>query len=86
MIQDSRWKAQVRLCTRDRQLVARGKHATIVTVAIARELAGFMGAIAREVPVTPSDDKIERIHPSTQQVPTGHRQRRRPGVVSPSAA
>jgi len=53
MIQDISWKAQVRLCKRYRQLVARGKHANIVTVAIARELAGFMWAIAREVPVTP---------------------------------
>jgi transposase len=53
IIQDISWKAQVRLCKRYRQLVARGKHANIVTVAIARELAGFMWAIAREVPVTP---------------------------------
>jgi transposase len=52
MIQDISWKAQVRLCKRYRQLVARGKHANIVTVAIARELAGCMWAIAREVPVT----------------------------------
>jgi transposase len=51
MIQDSSWKAQGRRCKRYRQLVARGKHANIVTVAIARELAGFMWAIAREVPV-----------------------------------
>jgi transposase len=86
MIQDISWKAQVRLCKRSRQLVARGKHANIVTVAIARELAGFMWAIAREVPVTPSDDKIERIQPATPKVPTVHRQRRSPGVVSPSAA
>jgi hypothetical protein len=86
IIQDISWKAHVRLCTRDRQLVARGTHANIVTVAIARELAGFMWAIAREVPVTPEDDKRERIPPSTQKVPNGHRQRRRPGVVSPSAA
>jgi transposase len=53
MIQDISWKAQVRLCKRYRHLVARGKHANIVTVAIARELAGFIWAIAREVPVTP---------------------------------
>ena len=51
MIQDISWKAQVRLCKRYRQLVARGKHANIVTVAIARELAGFMWAIAKQVPV-----------------------------------
>jgi transposase len=53
MIQDISWKAQVRRCKRYRPLVARGKHANIVTVAIARELAGFMWAIAREGPVTP---------------------------------
>jgi transposase len=52
-IQDTSWKAQVRLCKRYRRLVSRGKHANVVTVAIARELAGFMWAIAREVPVTP---------------------------------
>src|SRR6188474_695908 len=51
-IQDISWKAQVQLCTRYRRLVAKGKHANVVTVAIARELAGFMWAIAKEVPVT----------------------------------
>ena len=53
IIQDISWKAQVRLCTRSRRLVSRGAHANVVTVAMARELAGFMGAMAREVPVTP---------------------------------
>lgn len=53
VIQDISWKAQVRLCKRYRRLVARGKHANVVTVAIARELAGFMWAIAKQVPVTP---------------------------------
>jgi transposase len=52
-IQDISWKAQVRLCKRYRQLLARGKHANVVTVAIARELAGFMWAIAQQVPVIP---------------------------------
>jgi transposase len=52
-IQDISWKAQVRLCKRYRRLVARGKHANVVTVAIARELAGFIWAIAKEVPATP---------------------------------
>ena len=51
MIQDISWKAQVRLCKRYRQLGARGKHATIVTVAIARALVGFMWAIAKQLPV-----------------------------------
>lgn len=53
IIQDIRGKAQVRLCNRYRRLVARGQHATLVTVAIARELAGFLGALAREIPIIP---------------------------------
>lgn len=51
VIQDIRWKAQGRLGKRSRRLVARGKHATVVTVAMARELAGFMWAMAKEVPI-----------------------------------
>jgi hypothetical protein len=42
----------VRLCNRDRQLSARGKHANQVVVAIARAWIAFLGAIAREGPVT----------------------------------
>jgi transposase len=53
VIQDISWKAQVRRCKRYRRLVAKGQHANVVTVAIARELVGFMWAIAKEVPVTP---------------------------------
>jgi transposase len=53
VIQDLSWKAQVRLWKRDRRLMARGKHANQVVVAIARELVGFMWAIAQQVPVTP---------------------------------
>jgi transposase len=52
MIQDLSWKAQVRLGTRYRRLISRGKHANVVTVAIARELVGFMWAIATQVPLT----------------------------------
>lgn len=50
--QDIGWKAQLRLCKRYRRLLARGKHANIVTTAIARELLAFMWAIAKEVPIT----------------------------------
>jgi transposase len=50
-IQDISWKAQVRLCKRSRRLVARGKNANQVVVAIAREMAAFVWAIAREVKV-----------------------------------
>jgi transposase len=45
------WKAQVRLCDRYRHLMARGKKKQQVIVAIARELAAFIWAIAQIVPV-----------------------------------
>jgi len=45
------WKAQVRLCGRFRRLMARGKLRTKIVTAIARELSGFMWAVAREVKV-----------------------------------
>ena len=43
------WKAQLRLCTRFRKLAARGLNRNKVVVAIARELSGFVWAIAREI-------------------------------------
>ncbi len=43
------WKAQVRLCKRYKQLVARGKNSNIVKVAIAREMLAFSWAIAQEI-------------------------------------
>lgn len=43
------WKAQVRLCKRFRTLSRKGKKSTVVATAIARELAAFIWAIAREV-------------------------------------
>jgi transposase len=54
ILQDISWKAQVRRCKRSRRLVARGTQANVVPVAIARELAGCLWAIAQEMPVTPS--------------------------------
>jgi transposase len=48
-IRDTAWKAQVRLCARYRRLIARGKTRVIVTTAIAREMIGFIWAIARQV-------------------------------------
>jgi transposase len=48
---DIAWKAQVRLCGKFRRLMARGKLKTKVVTAIARELSGFIWAIAREVNV-----------------------------------
>jgi transposase len=49
VIQDISGKAQVRLCKRYRRLMARGKNANQVVVAIAREMAAFVWAIARTV-------------------------------------
>lgn len=51
-VRDIAWKAQVRLCRRFRRLLARGKHPNVIVTAIARELAAFLWAIAREVPIT----------------------------------
>ena len=49
---DIAWKAQLRLTTRFRRLVARGKAKPKVATAIARELSGFIWAIAQEVSPT----------------------------------
>ena len=51
-IRDIAWKAQERLCRRYRKLTYEGKMKTVVTDAIARELSGFVWAIAREAPAT----------------------------------
>jgi transposase len=45
-IRDTAWKAQERLCGRYRKLAMAGKPPNVVTAAIARELAGFVWAIA----------------------------------------
>ena len=43
------WKAQLRLCARYRRMIAKKKPNNVVVIAIARELAAFMWAIAQEV-------------------------------------
>jgi len=50
VIREIAWKAQLRLCARYRKLARSGKPPNVVTAAIARELAGFIWAIARRVP------------------------------------
>jgi transposase len=52
-IQAISWKAQVRLGKRYRHLMAKGKNAHQVVVAIARELRAFMWAIAKQVALRP---------------------------------
>jgi transposase len=48
-VRDIAWKAQVRLCNRYRRLAVSGKAKAVVTTAIAREMVGFIWAIARHV-------------------------------------
>jgi transposase len=48
-VTDIAWQAQTRLCGRYRRLAARKLPTNKVVIAIARELAGFVWAIAREV-------------------------------------
>lgn len=50
-IQAIAWDAQVRLCGRYRHLVKAGKASAKAVVAVARELVGFVWAIAREVQI-----------------------------------
>ena len=45
-IKEIAWKAQARLCSRYRRLAKAGKPTNVVCVAIARELAAFVWAIA----------------------------------------
>jgi hypothetical protein len=52
----------------------------VVAAAIARELAGFMGAIAQQVPVTLYGQDGSRLNDKLRRVTTVHRMRRSPGV------
>jgi transposase len=70
IIQDLSWTAQVRLCKRYRRLSARGKHAHQVVVAMARELMGFMWAIAKQIPVTASAPDGSRSNDERRRFPT----------------
>lgn len=45
-VRETAWKAQTRLTKRYRALIARGKRSTVAITAVARELVGFMWAIA----------------------------------------
>jgi transposase len=47
-VREIAWKAQTRLSARYRALSGRGKKATVICTAIARELVGFMWSVARE--------------------------------------
>ena len=48
-VREIAWKAQCRLYRRYRSLIRKGKLKTVAVTAIARELAGFMWAVSRQV-------------------------------------
>jgi transposase len=48
-VRDIAWKAQLRLCARFRKLAACALNRNKLVPAIARELAGFVWAIGRQV-------------------------------------
>jgi transposase len=54
VVREIAWKAQVRLCGRYRKLLAKGKRQTVITVAIAREMVGFLWAIGQEIILMPT--------------------------------
>lgn len=49
IIREIAWKAQQRLSKRYRTLTAKGKKSTVAVTAVARELAGFLWAVGREM-------------------------------------
>jgi transposase len=83
LTQDIGGEAQVRLCKRYRRLMARGKHANQVVVAIARELVGFMWAIAKQVPVPPYPTDDHSSQHSDRRLPIGMRRDAAPVWCNP---
>lgn len=53
-VREISWKAQLRLCGKYRKLKSRGKPQQQTVTAVARELVGFIWAIAREVQLAPA--------------------------------
>lgn len=50
-VQQIAWKAQLRLCSRYRYMMSKGKHYNVVKTAVAREMCGFIWAIGQIVQV-----------------------------------
>jgi transposase len=70
------WKAQTRLCQRYRHIMAKGKPKQVAATAIARELAGFVWAIACTMPDPPATSSTTTTV-SEDVCPTGaHRSRK----------
>ena len=86
ILQAIRGTAPGRLWPHSRQRRARGNPAPGVTGARARALAGCMGAMAQQVPGPLSAQDSVRRHDARRRRADGHRTRRSPGGVSPTAA
>jgi transposase len=83
ILQDMAWKAQVRFCQRFRYLMACGKHPNQVVVALARELAAFIWALAREVPITRYTSRPPTVNPhrSGDKLRRSHEKQPRVGAI-----
>ena len=55
-VRDIAWKGQQRMCRRYRHLMAASKPKVVATTAIAREMVGFIWAIARVVTTAPGGE------------------------------
>jgi len=58
------WQAQIRLHHRHRHLTGRGKPATVATIAVARELCGFLWATMTDQPLR--GDHLDERRPSKE--------------------
>jgi transposase len=58
---DRAWQAQIRLFQRHRHLTQQGKRSTVVTVAVARELAGFLWAEMTDQPAREDTTREETL-------------------------
>ncbi|XQZ39401.1 hypothetical protein E2977_00460 (plasmid) [Paracoccus yeei] len=54
VVREIAWKGQLRMCQRYRHLIAVGKAKVVAVTAIAREMLGFVWAIARAVTAPPA--------------------------------
>ena len=59
-VREIAWKAQCRLNKRYRALIRRGKLKTVAITAVARELAGFIWAVAREITPVRAGAQVSR--------------------------
>ena len=57
-IVDIAWKAQLRLRKRYQRMSKKGKHYNLIITAIAREMAAYIWAIAKEVVLTSVNPKL----------------------------